>query len=255
LFSAGQFNGSSGYEEAAAQGIIAGINAARKMEGKPPVILRRDEAYIGVLIDDLVTKGTNEPYRMMTARAEYRLSLRQDNADARLTPLGRELGLVSDYRWEKYLARNAKKDALRTAFKRSVSLSTVREIYASKGETANGGMSVEEMLKRSFISLADILPLLPAELQDADLAEEVAVEVKYAGYLEKERRHAADYQRMEERLLPEKIDYFAMENLRLEARQKLDKVRPRTLGQASRISGVSPADIAVLITYLVKTQG
>ena len=255
LFSAGQFNGSSGYEEAAAQGIIAGINAARKMEGKPPVILRRDEAYIGVLIDDLVTKGTNEPYRMMTARAEYRLSLRQDNADARLTPLGRELGLVSDYRWEKYLARNAKKDALRTAFKRSVSLSTVREIYASKGETANGGMSVEEMLKRSFISSADILPLLPAELQDADLAEEVAVEVKYAGYLEKERRHAADYQRMEERLLPEKIDYFAMENLRLEARQKLDKVRPRTLGQASRISGVSPADIAVLITYLVKTQG
>ena len=255
LFSAGQFNGSSGYEEAAAQGIIAGINAARKLEGKPPVILRRDEAYIGVLIDDLVTKGTNEPYRMMTARAEYRLSLRQDNADARLTPLGREIGLVSDYRWEKYLARNVKKDALRTAFKRSVSLSTVREIYASKGETANGGMSVEEMLKRSFISSADILPLLPAELQDADLAEEVAVEVKYAGYLEKERRHAADYQRMEERLLPEKIDYFAMENLRLEARQKLDKVRPRTLGQASRISGVSPADIAVLITYLVKTQG
>ena len=255
LFSAGQFNGSSGYEEAAAQGIVAGINAARKLEGKPPVILRRDEAYIGVLIDDLVTKGTNEPYRMMTARAEYRLSLRQDNADARLTPLGREIGLVSDYRWEKYLARNAKKDALRAAFKRSVSLSTVREIYASKGETANGGMSVEEMLKRSFISSADILPLLPAELQDADLAEEVAVEVKYAGYLEKERRHAADYLRMEERLLPEAIDYFAMENLRLEARQKLDKVRPRTLGQASRISGVSPADIAVLITYLVKTQG
>ena len=255
LFSAGQFNGSSGYEEAAAQGIVAGINAARKLEGKPPVILRRDEAYIGVLIDDLVTKGTNEPYRMMTARAEYRLSLRQDNADARLTPLGREIGLVSDYRWEKYLARNAKKDALRAEFKRSVSLSTVREIYASKGETANGGMSVEEMLKRSFISSADILPILPAELQDADLAEEVAVEVKYAGYLEKERRHAADYQRMEERLLPEKIDYFAMENLRLEARQKLDKVRPRTLGQASRISGVSPADIAVLITYLVKTQG
>ena len=255
LFSAGQFNGSSGYEEAAAQGLIAGINAARKLEKKPPVILRRDEAYIGVLIDDLVTKGTNEPYRMMTARAEYRLSLRQDNADARLTPLGREIGLVSDYRWEKYLARNAKKGALRAEFKRSVPLAKVREIYASKGENANGGMSIEEMLKRSFISSADILPLLPAELQDADLAEEVAVEVKYGGYLEKERKHAADYLRMEERLLPEAIDYFAMENLRLEARQKLDKVRPRTLGQASRISGVSPADIAVLITYLVKTQG
>ncbi len=255
LFSAGQFNGSSGYEEAAAQGLIAGINAARKLEGKPPVILRRDEAYIGVLIDDLVTKGTNEPYRMMTARAEYRLSLRQDNADARLTPLGREIGLVSDYRWERFLARKGKKDAIRSEYKRSIPLSIVREIYASKGETATGGMTIEEMLKRSFISSADILPLLPEELRDPDLAEEIAVEVKYGGYLEKERKNAADYIRMEERVLPEGMDYLAMENLRLEARQKLDKVRPRTLGQASRISGVSPADIAVLITYLVKTQG
>ena len=254
LFSAGQFNGSSGYEEAAAQGIMAGINAARKLENKPPVILRRDQAYIGVLIDDLVTKGTNEPYRMMTARAEYRLSLRQDNADARLTPLGREIGLVDDYRWKKYLARNALKEALRAAFKRSVPLAVVREIFAEKGETATCGMTVEEMLKRSFITASDILPLLPEELRNADLAEEIAVEVKYCGYLDKENRHAADAAKMEEKVLPEGIDYLTMDNLRLEARQKLDKVRPRTLGQASRISGVSPADIAVLITYLVRSD-
>ena len=254
LFSAGQFNGSSGYEEAAAQGIMAGINAARKLEKKPPVILRRDQAYIGVLIDDLVTKGTNEPYRMMTARAEYRLSLRQDNADARLTPLGREIGLVDDYRWTKYNERKEKKEAIRAAFKIKVPLATVREIFAEKGEVAPGGMTVEEMLKRSFIMTADILPLLPEEYQNADLAEEVAVEVKYGGYLDKEKRHAADTRKMEEKALPEGIDYLSMENLRLEARQKLDKVRPVTLGQASRISGVSPADVAVLITYLIRAD-
>ena len=254
LFSAGQFNGSSGYEEAAAQGLMAGINAARKLEGKPPVILRRDEAYIGVLIDDLVTKGTNEPYRMMTARAEYRLSLRQDNADARLTPLGREIGLVDDYRWQKFLERNQKKDAIRAAFKRSVPLAVVKEVFESKGAEASFGMTVEEILKRPEFTAADILPLLPEDLRDLDLAEEVAVEVRYCGYLSKEKRHAADALKMEEKILPEDIDYFAMENLRLEARQKLNNVRPRTLGQATRISGVSPADIAVLITYLVKTN-
>ena len=254
LFSAGQFNGSSGYEEAAAQGLMAGINAARKLENKPPVVLRRDEAYIGVLIDDLVTKGTNEPYRMMTARAEYRLSLRQDNADQRLTPLGREIGLVDDYRWSKFLARNAKKDAIRLAFKRSVPLATVKEIFEKKGETATCGMTIEEMLKRAFITAEDVLPLLPEEARDLDLAEEVAVEVRYCGYLDKEKRHAADALKMEEKLLPEDFDYSAMENLRLEARQKLNNVRPRTLGQASRISGVSPADIGVLITYLVRNN-
>ncbi|MBO4479036.1 MAG: tRNA uridine-5-carboxymethylaminomethyl(34) synthesis enzyme MnmG [Clostridia bacterium] len=254
LFSAGQFNGSSGYEEAAAQGLMAGINAARKLENKAPVVLRRDEAYIGVLIDDLVTKGTNEPYRMMTARAEYRLSLRQDNADARLTPLGREIGLVDDYRWQKFLARNAKKDAIRAAFKRSVPLATVKEIFESKGETATCGMTVEEMLKRAFVTAKDVLPLLPEETRDPDLAEEVAVEVRYCGYLDKEKRHAADALKMEEKLLPEDLDYSFMENLRLEARQKLSSVRPRTLGQATRISGVSPADIGVLITYLVRNN-
>ena len=254
LFSAGQFNGSSGYEEAAAQGLMAGINAARKLENKAPVVLRRDEAYIGVLIDDLVTKGTNEPYRMMTARAEYRLSLRQDNADARLTPLGREIGLVDDYRWQKFLARNAKKDAIRAALKRSVPLATVKEIFESKGETATCGMTVEEMLKRAFVTAKDVLPLLPEETRDLDLAEEVAVEVRYCGYLDKEKRHAADALKMEEKLLPEDLDYSSMENLRLEARQKLSSVRPRTLGQATRISGVSPADIGVLITYLVRNN-
>ena len=254
LFSAGQFNGSSGYEEAAAQGIMAGINAARKLEGKPPIVLKRDEAYIGVLIDDLVTKGTNEPYRMMTARAEYRLSLRQDNADARLTPLGREIGLVDDYRWAKYLERNEKKEAIRRECKRSIPLALVKEIFEKKGETAAFGMTIEEMMKRSFIAAEDVLCLLPEELRDLDLAAEVAVEIKYGGYLSKERRHAEEMHRLEEKEIPDGIDYLSMENLRLEARQKLDKVRPLTLGQASRISGVSPADITVLITYLLKTD-
>ena len=254
LFSAGQFNGSSGYEEAAAQGLMAGINAARRLEGKSPIVLRRDQAYIGVLIDDLVTKGTNEPYRMMTARAEYRLSLRQDNADARLTPLGREIGLVDDYRWAKYLERNEKKEAIRREFKRSIPLAVVKEIFEGKGEAATFGMTIEEMLKRAFITAGDVLSLLPEQLRDLDLASEVAVEVKYGGYLFKEKRHAEEARRMEEKTIPQEIDYLAMENLRLEARQKLDKVRPLTLGQASRISGVSPADITVLIAYLLKVN-
>jgi len=252
LFSAGQFNGSSGYEEAAAQGIMAGINASRKLHGQTPFVLRRDEAYIGVLIDDLVTKGTNEPYRMMTARAEYRLSLRQDNADRRLTPLGREIGLVDDNRWEKFLTRNEKKDAITEAFSTSVPLRKVAAIFAEKGEVATVGMTIGEMLKRPFITAKDILPFLPEALRDEDLAEEAAVEVKYGGYLAKEQAFRAEARRMEERALPADIDYLGMDNLRLEARQKLDKVRPATLGQASRISGVSPADIAVLITYLIK---
>ena len=252
LFSAGQFNGSSGYEEAAAQGIMAGINASRKIHGQTPFVLRRDQAYIGVLIDDLVTKGTNEPYRMMTARAEYRLSLRQDNADRRLTPLGREIGLVDDRRWESYLARNEKKDAITEAFSASVPLRKVAALFEEKGETATVGMTVGEMLKRPFITAKDILPFLPEALRDEDLAEEAAVEIKYGGYLTKEQTFRAEARRMEERVLPVDIDYLGMDNLRLEARQKLDKVRPATLGQASRISGVSPADIAVLITYLIK---
>ena len=252
LFSAGQFNGSSGYEEAAAQGIMAGINAARKLRGEPPFVLRRDQAYIGVLIDDLVTKGTNEPYRMMTARAEYRLSLRQDNADRRLTPLGREIGLVDDGRWRSYLARNEKKDAITAAFETSVPLKKVAALFKEKGEEATVGMTVGEMLKRPFITAKDILPFLPESLRDSDLAEEAAVDVKYGGYLLKEQAFRAEARRMEERALPADMDYLAMENLRLEARQKLTKIRPMTLGQASRISGVSPADIAVLITYLIK---
>jgi len=252
LFSAGQFNGSSGYEEAAAQGIMAGINASRKLHGQPPFVLRRDQAYIGVLIDDLVTKGTNEPYRMMTARAEYRLSLRQDNADKRLTPLGREIGLVDDVRWASYLARNEKKQAIMDAFGASVPLMKVAALFREKGEQATVGMTIGEMLKRPFITAKDILPFLPEGLQDVDLAEEAAVDVKYGGYLAKEQAFRAEARKMEERALPSDLNYLSMDNLRLEARQKLDKVRPATLGQASRISGVSPADIAVLITYLIK---
>ncbi len=254
LFSAGQFNGSSGYEEAAAQGLMAGINAARKIRSLPPVILGRDEAYIGVLIDDLVTKGTNEPYRMMTARAEYRLSLRQDNADKRLTPLGREIGLVSDERWKKFCDRKAKKEAITEAFKEKVPLAKVAELFRSKGETASVGMTIEEMLKRSFITASDILPFLPESLRDPDLAAECQIDVKYGGYLLKEKAHREEMRKMEEKKLPVDMDYLAMQNLRIEARQKLDKIRPITLGQASRISGVSPADIAVLVTHLVKTN-
>ncbi len=250
LFSAGQMNGSSGYEEAAAQGLIAGINATRKLEGKQPVILRRDQAYIGVLIDDLVTKGTNEPYRMMTARAEHRIMLRQDNADMRLTELGREIGLVDDAR---YARLQSKRDAIQKIIEFSsttISRPLVQELFARIGEEMpQKTPTFAEVCRRPKVSAKDVRDLLPFDCDDETLNAAV-VEIKYEGYLKKEEALVREQKRLEDKLIPSNFDYAAIKALRIEARQKLSEIKPLNLGQASRISGVSPADIAVLIVAL-----
>ena len=252
LFTAGQVNGSSGYEEAGAQGLMAGVNAVRKIEGKDPFILRRDQAYIGVLIDDLVTKGTNEPYRMMTARAEHRIKLRQDNADMRLTDLGYELGIVSD---ERYAVLNEKKGQMAQILKEAekvVPKAISDEILTKWDEPiARKTPTLYEMMKRPNARLEDVKTLIPFEV-DNEALNSVIIECRYSGYLEKEDGIVREQKRLEDKLLPDDIDYSTIKALRIEARQKLDKVRPLNLGQASRISGVSPADIAVLIVYLQK---
>ena len=252
LFSAGQINGSSGYEEAGAQGLMAGVNAVRKIEGKDPFILRRDQAYIGVLIDDLVTKGTNEPYRMMTARAEHRIKLRQDNADMRLTELGYELGIVGE---ERYHAFTAKKEMMAQILKeaeKTIPKDVSDEILTKWDEPiARKTPTLYEMMKRPNAQLEDVKKLLSFEVDDEAL-NSVIIECRYSGYLEKEEGIVREQKRLEDKILPEDIDYSSIRALRIEARQKLDKVRPLNLGQASRISGVSPADIAVLIVYLQK---
>ena len=252
LFTAGQVNGSSGYEEAGAQGLMAGVNAVRKIEGKEPFILRRDQAYIGVLIDDLVTKGTNEPYRMMTARAEHRIKLRQDNADMRLTELGYEIGVVGE---ERYTAFKYKKEQMAQIMKESektVSKELSDQILTKWDEPiARKTPTLYDMMKRPNARLEDVKSLIPFEVDD-DALSSVIIECRYSGYLEKEESIVREQKRLEDKLLPEDIDYSAIKALRIEARQKLDKVRPLNLGQASRISGVSPADIAVLIVYLQK---
>lgn len=253
LFAAGQINGSSGYEEAAAQGIIAGINAAMKLKGKEPLILDRSQAYIGVLIDDLVTKGTAEPYRMMTSRAEYRLWLRQDNADIRLTPVGRQIGLVSDERYERFLK---KQKAIETEMKR------LKDTIVPPGEEINGflkshgssriktGIRLYDLLKRPEIEYDYLKEIGLGVDLPREVIEQVTISIKYEGYLAKQMQQIAQFKRMEERKLPEKIDYDLIGGLSLEARQKLNKHRPESLGQASRISGVSPSDISVLLVYL-----
>ena len=237
LYGAGQFNGSSGYEEAAVQGFVAGVNAALKLLGRDPLILRRDQGYIGVLIDDLVTKGTNEPYRMMTSRTEYRLLHRQDNADRRLCPIGHAIGLVSDERMAAVEAKYAAVD---------------REIRRlTHTGTAEGRLV--DLLRRpenTYHSLAAVDPNRP-ELS-TEVTEAVEISVKYQGYIDRQLRQVAEQRKMEDRPLPADLDYLSMEGLRLEARQKLDQIRPLNLGQASRISGVSPADIAVLMVALEK---
>ncbi len=253
LYGAGQFNGTSGYEEAGAQGLVAGINAALKLAGREPMILRRSDGYIGTLVDDLVTKGTNEPYRMMTSRSEYRLLLRQDNADERLTPIGRRVGLIGDERYAKFLKKQEMINAELSRIE-GVTLAPgdVNPILAAAGTTEiSSGARLAEILRRPGISYEMLAPAdknrpdLPA-----DVREEVEIKVKYDGYIKRQLRQAEQFIKLESRPLPDDIDYGAIRGLRIEARQKLDKIRPRSLGQASRISGVSPADISVLIIYL-----
>ena len=254
LYGAGQFNGSSGYEEAAAQGLAAGINAALKLLGRPPMVLRRDQGYIGVLIDDLVTKGTNEPYRVMTSRTEYRLLHRQDNADQRLCPVGHEVGLVSDERYQRVLDKYAavEKERKRLEHAGAAPSPALDAMLDAHGEPpAPNGARLADLLRRPGIGYRELAPFDPDRppLTAAE-AESVEISVKYQGYIDKQLRQVEEMRRLEGRALPPDLDYAALTGLRLEARQKLAAVRPENLGQASRISGVSPADIAVLMAVL-----
>ena len=254
LYGAGQFNGSSGYEEAAAQGLIAGINAALKLLGREPFVLERSQAYIGTLIDDLVTKGTNEPYRMMTSRSEYRLLLRQDNADLRLTPLGYKIGLISQERYDAFEKKRSLIDGEIQRLRKLVfpPSDTVNEILANANSTPiKTGIHADELLKRPEITYA---ALEGADTErkplPRDVCEQVEISIKYGGYINRQMSQAKQFSKLENKRLPKDIDYKKIEGLRIEAMQKLDKIRPLSLGQASRISGVSPADIAVLMIYL-----
>lgn len=261
LFCAGQFNGSSGYEEAAAQGLIAGINAAQFVKEKNPLVLKRNEAYIGVLIDDLVTKGTNEPYRIMTSRAEYRLILRQDNADTRLTELGYQIGLVNNDRYQKYLQKKKNvENEIRRLENTSVKPSVANKIMEETGNTlVSGSILLSEMLKRpkiTYAMMASILDDNSIEWPSLTRHEkmEVEVSIKYAGYIDKQLSQVERFKKLENKKLDIYIDYSKIEGLRIEAAQKLDAIKPISLGQASRISGVSPADINVLMIWLSKKR-
>ena len=254
LYGAGQFNGSSGYEEAAVQGFVAGVNAALKILGRPPMVIGRDQGYIGVLIDDLVTKGTNEPYRMMTSRTEYRLLHRQDNADQRLCPVGHMVGLVSDERYRKVLDKYAavEKERKRLEHTGAAPSPELNALLEQRGEPpVPNGARLADLLRRPRVSYADLAPFDPQRppLTQAE-AEAVEIAVKYQGYIDKQLRQVEEMRRLEGRPLPPDLDYANMTGLRLEARQKLQAIRPLNLGQASRISGVSPADVAVLMVAL-----
>ncbi|MCD7843165.1 MAG: tRNA uridine-5-carboxymethylaminomethyl(34) synthesis enzyme MnmG, partial [Clostridiales bacterium] len=256
LYGAGQFNGSSGYEEAAAQGFVAGVNAALKLLGREPLVLRRDQGYIGVLIDDLVTKGTEEPYRMMTSRTEYRLIQRQDNADQRLTPVGYELGLVSRETYDRVQAKYAAvEEEIRRLEHRGVGESeALSAMLERRGEpAAKHAVKLADLLRRPRITYDDLAPFdLDRPPLDRLVREQVEIQLKYQGYIDRQMRQVAEARRMEAHALPPDLDYDSLKGLRLEAREKLKKVRPMNLGQAGRISGVSPADIAVLMVFLEK---
>ena len=256
LYGAGQFNGSSGYEEAAVQGFVAGVNAARAIRGEAPFVLKRSQSYIGTLIDDLVTKGTEEPYRMMTSRAEYRLVLRQDNADQRLTAIGYELGLVSKERLEAVNAKYAavEREIARLTHRGIGSSAALNELLTAKGTTpVEDGCRLIDLLRRPQLSYADLRPFdSEAPELTKDIVEQVEITVKYEGYIRRQEKQVAEFERLEQQLLPEDINYDNIQGLRLEAREKLGAIRPRSLGQAGRISGVSPADMAALMIFLGK---
>ena len=253
FFSAGQSNGTSGYEEAAAQGIIAGINAAMLVRGEEPLILKRSDAYIGVLIDDLVTKGTSEPYRMMTSRAEYRLLLRQDNADQRLTPMGRRVGLVSDERWKRFTKKQkAIQDAMEYLKKNSINpTQEIREKLSGAGiEPIRNATSFYELLRRPDVTYSRLQTVFSLPELEPEVRQQVEISIAYEGYIKKQQEQVEHMEKLEEKLLPEDMDYQQVPSLRDEGREKLAKIRPRSVGQASRISGVSPADISVLLVWL-----
>lgn len=256
LYGAGQFNGSSGYEEAAAQGLIAGINAARKIQGKAPLTLDRASSYIGTLIDDLITKGCTDPYRMMTSRSEYRLVLRQDNADERLTPIGREIGLVPDRRWERFCEKQAQKQAERKRVEKLVlsPSDALNQLLTEVGTSPiTTGVRMVELLRRPQLTYRILAPFDPdrPDLPDS-VFENVEIEIKYEGYIKRQKSDIEEMRRLEQKLLPKDVDYTTLVGLRTEAQEKLQSVRPANIGQASRISGVSPADVSVLLIWLSK---
>ncbi len=253
IFCAGQINGTSGYEEAGCQGVIAGINASLEIKNKPQLVLKRDEAFIGVLIDDLVTKGTDEPYRMLTSRAEYRLHLRQDNCDLRLTEIGRKVGLVDDKRWRLFLKKKKNLELAKQELTKIIAPNKkINDILISVGETPlSTGTSVQNMLKRANVTAKMLKETIGIfEKFDDEILNEITIQTKYEGYIEKEQAQIEDAKRQEKIVLPQNFDYSTIAGLRLEAREKLNKIKPLNMGQASRISGVSPADIAVLTVYL-----
>ncbi len=258
LYGAGQFNGSSGYEEAAAQGIVAGINAALKVQGREPMILDRASSYIGTLVDDLVTKGVTDPYRMMTSRSEYRLVLRQDNADERLTPIGRKIGLIGDDRWDRFQKKEEQKKAELTRAKKTVfppSEELNQLLVSHETSSVSTGVRLVDLLKRPQLNYKILTPLDQNRPDyPPSVFENVEIEIKYEGYIKRQKADIAEMRRLEGKLLPKGLDYTEIIGLRSEAQEKLNRVQPANIGQASRISGVSPADVSVLLIWLAKEQ-